>query len=174
MSRKALLVIDMLNDFLEPSGALYCGDESRKIIPAVKDLLEKYRQSDAAIIFLMDSHKPDDKEFEMFAPHCVTGTPGADFIPEIKTNEGDYLVPKTRFSAFYETDLDNILKQEDISEVHISGVCTSICVMETVADLRNRDYPVVVHEKAVADFDPESHAFALKRMQNILGARIKP
>ncbi|MBW2140937.1 MAG: cysteine hydrolase, partial [Deltaproteobacteria bacterium] len=79
MSRKALLVIDMLNDFLEPSGALYCGDESRKIIPAVKDLLEKYRQSDAAIIFLMDSHKPDDKEFEMFAPHCVTGTPGADF-----------------------------------------------------------------------------------------------
>jgi len=46
--------------------------------------------------------------------------------------------------------------------------------METVADLRNRDYPVVVHEKAVADFDPESHAFALKRMQNILGARIKP
>ncbi|MBW2060186.1 MAG: cysteine hydrolase [Deltaproteobacteria bacterium] len=174
MSRKALLVIDMLNDFLDPSGALYCGDEARKIIPTVKDLLEKLRQSDAIIIFPMDSHKPDDKEFEMFAPHCIAGTPGAALIPELEAKDGEYLVPKTRFSAFYGTNLENILKMEGVSEVHLSGVCTSICVMETVSDLRNRDYPVIVHEKAVADLDPESHEFALKRMKNILGARIEP
>ncbi|MBW2090508.1 MAG: cysteine hydrolase [Deltaproteobacteria bacterium] len=174
MSRKVLLVIDMLKDFLDPSGALYCGDESRKIIPPVQELLAKFRQSNEMIIFLMDSHKPDDKEFEMFAPHCVAGTPGAELVPEIQTKEGDILIPKTRFSAFYGTDLEKILEQEDIAEVHVSGVCTSICVMETVADLRNRDYPVIVHEQAVADFDPEAHKFALKRMENILGARIEP
>ncbi len=174
MSRKALLVIDMLKDFLDPAGALYCGDEARRIISPLNNLLAKFRRSKEVIIFLTDSHKPDDKEFEMFAPHCITGTAGADIIPEIKVNEGEYLVPKTRFSAFYGTDLDKILEKEDVSEVHVSGVCTSICVMETVSDLRNRDYPVVVHENTVADFDPEAHEYALKRMKSILGARIEP
>ena len=52
------------------------------------------------------------------------------------------------------------------------GVCTSICVMETVSDLRDRDFDVVVHKDAVADFDPEAHEWALQRMEKILGAKV--
>jgi nicotinamidase/pyrazinamidase len=174
MSKKALLVIDMLHDFMDPSGVLYCGDEARKIIPVVKELIEEHRRSHSIVVFPCDTHEPNDKEFEMFAPHCVAGTPGAALIPELEIKAGEYLVPKTRYSALYGSDLEKILIEEGVTEVHMCGVCTSICVMDTASDLRNRDYTVIMHEKAVADFDPAAHEFALKRMRNILGARIEP
>jgi len=173
MSRQALLVIDMLRDFIDPAGSLYCGEAARGIIPVVRNLLAHHRRAGSLIVFPMDAHAPDDREFEMFAPHCVAGTPGAEFIPEIEVLPDEHRLPKTRFSTFFKTDLERILTEAEVDEVHVCGVCTSICVMDTVSDLRNRDYPVVVHEKAVADFDPEAHAFALKRMKNILGARIE-
>jgi nicotinamidase-related amidase len=174
MSRQALLVIDMLRDFMDPAGALYCGEAARRIIPTVQDLLARHREAGSFIVFPMDRHRADDREFEMFAPHCVAGTAGAECIPEIEARPGEHRLAKTRFSAFFKTDLERILAEAGVEEVHVCGVCTSICVMDTVSDLRNRDYQVVVHETAVADFDPEAHAFALKRMKNTLGARLEP
>ena len=170
MTRKALIVVDMLHDFLDPSGALYCGDRSREIIPQVRDLIRTHREEGSVIIFAADGHDPNDKEFEKFPPHCVKGTPGAEIIPELDVREEDLLVHKTRYSAFYGTDLEAILQGNGVEEVHLCGVCTSICVMDTASDLGNRDYPMVVHRRAVADFDQEAHAFALKRMESLFGA----
>ena len=79
---------------------------------------------------------------------------------------------KTRYSAFTHTNLDAILKQEQVEEVHVVGVMTSICVMETVRELFDRDLPGLVYREGVADSDPEAHAFALKQMQRVLGARV--
>lgn len=169
---KALLVVDMLNDFLNPEGALFCGPQSLDIIPEVQKLIDFHRQSGSVIIFIADNHTPDDKEFALFPPHCVAGEWGAETISEIRVLPGDYSITKKRYSAFFETDLEKILKKEGVEEVHLCGVCTSICVMDTVSDLRNRDYTTVVHKKAVADFDPQAHEFALKRMEKVLGARI--
>ncbi|MDY6851916.1 MAG: isochorismatase family cysteine hydrolase [Thermodesulfobacteriota bacterium] len=173
MSRKSLLVIDMLYDFMDPAGALYAGYEARKIIPRVKKLLESHRREGSLIVFAVDHHDPEDKEFEIFPRHCVAGTPGAEIIPELEVRLEDKLVHKTRYSAFYGTDLEDILAGEDIDEVHLCGVCTSICVMDTASDLRNRDYPTIVHKSAVADFDPQAHDFALKRMKDILRVRLE-
>ncbi len=172
MGRTALLVIDMLHDFLDPRGSLYCGDEAAKVIPAVKDLLEVHRRSGSAIIFVADHHPPDDKEFRLFPPHCVRGTPGAEPLPGFAPRPGEYLVRKTRYSAFWGTDLENILREEGVDEAHLAGVCTSICVMDTCSDLRNRDLRAVVHRLSVADFDPEAHAFALRRIEKILGGEV--
>ncbi|MFH1091870.1 MAG: isochorismatase family cysteine hydrolase [Pseudomonadota bacterium] len=173
MSRKALLVVDMLYDFLDPGGALYCGDEARKIIPEIEKLIDRHRREGSLIVYITDSHDPDDKEFELFPPHAVTGSQGGEVIPELEVRPQDPVVPKKRYSAFYHTNLEKILSEAGVEEVHLCGVCTSICVMDTVSDLRNRDLPTVVHEKAVADFDPAAHEFALKRMKNILGAKIE-
>jgi len=68
--------------------------------------------------------------------------------------------------------MEEILKDEGIDETYIVGVCSSICVMETVRDLKDRDYKVYVLSQGVADFDEEAHNFALKRMEKILGAKI--
>ncbi|MDH7511597.1 MAG: isochorismatase family cysteine hydrolase [Clostridiales bacterium] len=167
---KALLVIDMLKDFIEKSGALCCGDESRRIIPFIKKKIEDFHCSGGLVIFIKDSHRQDDAEFRMFPPHCVKGTRGAEIIDELPVAEGDVIVDKTRYSAFYGTNIEQVLKDRAVTEVHVVGVCTSICVMDTVGDLRNRDYPVVVHTGGVADFDPDAHRFSLRRMEKVYGA----
>lgn len=173
MTRKALLVIDMLNDFVDPGGALYCGEAARAIIPAVRRLMEEFSRQGHLIVVVKDAHRSDDPEFQMFPPHAVRGTWGADVIPELPLPHGTRVVEKTRYSAFFGTDLEGILKGFAPEEVWVVGVCTSICVMDTVGDLRNRDYPVVVPSEAVADFDSEFHAFALKRMARVYGATVR-
>jgi nicotinamidase-related amidase len=71
----AVIVVDMQRGFLEEGFPLYCGPEARKIIPAVRKLLEEELAKGSYLFFTADSHDPDDKEFQMFPPHCVKGTP---------------------------------------------------------------------------------------------------
>jgi nicotinamidase-related amidase len=172
MPRRALLVIDILHDFLDPQGALYCGDRARDILPAVQRLLEQHRREGSLIVFVADSHPPGDAEFRLFPPHCLRGTPGAALLTQVQPRPGEPLVTKRRYSAFYGTDLEEILLREGVEEVHLCGLCTSICVMETCSDLRNRDLKAVVYRQAVADFDEQAHQFALQRMETILGAQV--
>ena len=82
------------------------------------------------------------------------------------------MIPKKRFSGFYGTPLEAVLEAGGAQTVEVVGVCTSICVMDTVGGLADRDYGVVVPTQGVADFDPQNHAFALKRMQAIYGAQV--
>jgi len=172
MAEKLLMVIDMLNDFMDPKGALYCGDEARKIIPVVRSLVDKFVAENQPVAYLCDAHAPDDKEFELFSPHAVKGAWGAQIIPELTPPEAGMVMGKTRFSALFGNNLEALLASLKPTEVWISGVCTSICVMDTAGDLRNRDYTVVVPVDAVADFDPEFHDFALKRMKRVYGIRL--
>lgn len=169
---KALLIIDMIKDFINTDGALYCGDTSRKIIPFIQAKIAEFQRSDDLIVFICDSHEEDDLEFKMFPKHSVAGTEGAEIIDELPVREKDVIVRKKRYSAFYGTNLDVILKESDVSEVAVVGVCTSICVMDTAGDLRNRDYEVIVFKKGVADFDQKAHQFALERMSNVYGAKV--
>ena len=172
MGKPALIVADMLRDFLDPQGTLFVGERGLQIIPFVAQKISEMRAKGAVIIFLNDSHEPDDREFARFPPHCVRNTPGAELIPQLRMEPGDYRVEKTRFSGFYGTDLDKILAAEQVTEVHLVGVCTSICIMETASDLLDRDFPVVVYRAGVADLNPQEHEWALKRMTKILGARV--
>jgi nicotinamidase/pyrazinamidase len=172
MVKRALIVIDVLNDFLDPKGALYCGDEARRIIPAIRFLIDDFASEGGMVIYLRDAHAEDDKEFELFSPHAVKGSWGSEIIPELHPPEGSLILDKTRFSGFYGTGLGKVLAEADPGEVWVSGVVTSICVMDTVGGLRNRDYSTVVPVQAVADFDSEAHMFALKRMERVYGAKV--
>ena len=95
----------------------------------------------------------------------------AEVIPELQ-DFADEVIPKTRFSGFYGTNLDQRLRKLKPDKVIVVGVCTDICVMHTVADARNRDYPVEVPADCVATFDAEAHRFALQHMEKILGAKV--
>jgi nicotinamidase-related amidase len=124
------------------------------------------------ILFARDAHAEKDKEFQLFRPHAVRGSWGSQLIAELTPPPGSTVFDKSRFSAFYGTPLDRLLREAAPEEVWVAGVVTSICVMDTVGDLRNRDYTPVVPVEAVADFDPEAHAYALKRMERVYGARL--
>jgi nicotinamidase/pyrazinamidase len=171
MGKVALIVADMLNDFIDPQGALFVGQGCRDIIPFVVQQAEVVRAGGGVVIFVCDAHAPDDREFDQFEPHAVKGTWGTEIIPELPFLPGDYRVEKTRYSALYNTTLEAILKQEGVSQVELVGVCTSICVMLTALDLLNRDIPCRVYRDRVADFDPKAHDFALEHMQK-LGVKV--
>jgi nicotinamidase-related amidase len=166
-----VLVVDMLVGFMEPGKNLYCGDEAREIIPRIQRLIESEQAAGSSIIFVADTHDPDDLEFQMFPVHCVRGTEECEVIPELSGYEGVTL-RKRRYSAFYETDLAERLAALDPEKIIISGVCTDICVMHTTADARNRDYAVEVPTDCVASFDPDAHRYALDHMEKILGAKL--
>ena len=172
MGKTALIVADMLNDFLDPEGALYVGPSGREIIPFVAQKIAETRRQGGVVIFICDAHAPDDREFQHFPPHAVKGSWGSRIIPELPIQPGDHLVEKTRYSAFARTGLEELLKREQVAQVAVVGVCTSICVMETVKELFDRDIPALVYREGVADFDPEAHAFALKHMARIFGAEV--
>lgn len=80
VTKQALIIVDMLVDFVNKEGALYLGESARQIIPKIKELAQKMRKQGAAIIYLTDSHQPDDREFQLFPPHCVKKMPGAQVI----------------------------------------------------------------------------------------------
>ena len=172
MPESALIVVDMLNDFINENGALYCGPTTRKIISFIRDRLVRYRRTNDLIIYLQDAHHQDDLEFEQFPPHCIAGTWGSEIIAELTPEAGEQIIPKTRFSGFYNTNLESILRAANVKAVEVVGVCTSICVMDTVGGLANRDYKISVPKDCVADFDAEFHDFALKRMQRLYGAEV--
>jgi nicotinamidase/pyrazinamidase len=172
MGKTALIVADMLNDFIDPKGSQYVGPSGREIIPFVAAKIEATRRQGGVVIFICDAHAPDDREFKYFATHAVKGSWGSRVIPELPVQPGDYRVDKTRYSAFSGTNLDEILTREQVARVEVVGVCTSICVMETVKELYDRDIPHLVYREGVADFDPEAHAFALKHIARIFGTQV--
>ena len=170
-----VMVIDMERGFTDPQGALYAGDSVREIIGPIREILKSEGAKGAHFIFTRDWHDPDDKEFQMWPPHCIKGTWETEIDPELaEFARNAIVINKRRYSAFFDTNLDEVLKRIEPDVVIVTGVATDICVMFTTADLRNRDYNVVIPANAVTSFDPEAHAFALKHMEKILGVTVVP
>jgi len=167
----AVLVVDMLKGFLEEGYPLYCGARARRIIPNVHGLLEQELAQGSRVFFLCDHHSPDDLEFKMFPPHCLEGTAEVEVIPELARYQGE-VIPKRRYSAFFNTPLEEKLKKLKPEKLIICGVCTDICVLHTVADARNRDYQVEVPVDCVASFNEKAHHSALEHMEKTLGAKL--
>lgn len=169
---KALIVIDMLNDFILKEGKLYSGQKAEEIVDFINEKIKEFRGNKYPVIFLCDNHEADDKEFEMFPPHCIAGEYGSKIVDEIDVKDTDKIIKKRRYSGFFGTDLDIYLREKKVEEIYLVGVCTNICVLYTAADARNLGYTVSIYEKGVASFDEEAHKFALKEAKNTLGCNI--
>jgi nicotinamidase/pyrazinamidase len=166
-----VIVTDMLKCFMEKGHTLYVGDHARDIIPNVQKLLEGELARGAKVFFISDHHDPDDLEFKMFPRHCVVGTPEAEVIPELAKYPGQ-VIPKKRYSGFFNTDLEARLRDLRSEKLVICGVLTDICVLHTTADARNRDYAVEVPVDCVATTDEKTQQFALNHIEKVLGAKL--
>jgi nicotinamidase/pyrazinamidase len=176
----ALMVVDMQVGFLR-EGAL-ASDRCLAVLPAVVEEVGAALDRGDHVIFTADTHEPDDLEFRIFPVHCVRGTREADIVDELAgflDRERVHLVPKRRYSAMFETELEGLLHRHGITAVRMCGVCTDICVLHTTADLRNRDVAVTVVARATATFDGPGHPAAqveaqvLAHMGAILGAAVE-
>ena len=173
--RYAILVNDMLNDFIQ--GKLKC-DRAAQIIPKIKLLLEKARQKDIPIFYCNDEHLPNDTyELRLWGPHAMKDTDGAKVIDELRPSANDYIVPKRRYSSFDGTSLDSSLEGtyngKGVDTIVMTGVHTHICVKHTVYDAFVRGYNVIVAEDGVEAFTGDDHVAGLKYMKQNYGARIK-
>ncbi|NOY46479.1 MAG: cysteine hydrolase [Deltaproteobacteria bacterium] len=172
MSR-ALLVIDMLNDFVDEKGSLRVPDTAA-ILPRVAQEVVDARARGESVVYVCDAHRPDDPEFSRMGwpPHAVRGTWGARVVDALAPGPSDPVVEKTTYSGFHGSDLDRVLREREVRMVRLVGCVTNICVLYTAADAAMRGYGVEVVRDAVAGLDPEDHAFALRQMERVLGARL--
>lgn len=168
LNHPAVLVVDMLNDFV--TGALAC-DRGKAIVPATARLLDAARKAGVPVIFCNDAHLPKiDRELEIWGDHAMAGTPGAQVIPELNLCDSDYVVPKRRYSGFFQTDLDILLKELGVKTVIMTGLHAHMCVRHTSADAFQLGYNVVVAKEATDAFTEQDYLYGLEYLKTCYGA----
>lgn len=146
--RTALLIIDMQNDFVRSDGVL-CVPGIEEHLPAYRQFVASCRRKGITVIYTRHAFDPvkNPIEAELF-PMLLEGglrpgTRGYDVIDELAPEQGDIILEKSRYNAFYKTDLDAILKQRGITHVIITGTMTEICCHSTARGAMERDYRVL-------------------------------
>ena len=180
IKKTALLIIDMQNDLIkvkeEPFNGVTKMVESKGVIGNTVKVVVAARQVGIPIIYTNHVHRKDnadvvptitDEMLEGLAPppieRMVEGTAGAEVVDELKPAPGDHVIHKHRSNAFYNSDLELILRSRGIETVIIAGAVTNGCIANTVRGARERDLHVIVLSDCCASMMPESDEYFLKK-----------
>ncbi len=179
---RALINIDYTNDFVHSDGKLTCGEAGQVLENDILNITKEFHDNDDFVVFAIDLHEPHDNfhpESKLFPTHNVKDTWGRelygsieDYYQKIKDDDNVYYLDKTRYSAFAGTNLLIKLRERNINEIHLVGVCTDICILHTAIDAYNLGFDIYVHKNGVASFDDIGHKFALNHFKNTLGANV--
>lgn len=150
-AQNAILVVDMENDFVMP-GAPHRVAGAYSTLPAIAEFIDYGRKNDWAVIYIYRIHRISGIDAELFRRHffeegqpfCIAGTEGAEIPEQIAPKEGDIKVTKQRFSAFFGTDLDIILRGLGVKNVYITGTQYPNCIRATAVDSMGLDYITTV------------------------------
>lgn len=154
MANTALIIVDMLRDFTDPKGLVYY-PQNRDILPKVKIVLDKCREHDKLIIFLQHfnrKYKIDQKAKNMRI-NCIEDSWGDEIDPALHIDiEKDYVIKKRRYSGFFATDLDLVLRENNIQNIILVGTKTNCCIRATIQDAFNLNYnPYVISDCVATD-----------------------
>lgn len=170
MARSALLVVDMVNDFVT---GVFGHPRAEAMVPRLGALLTWARAGGMPVIYCSDSHLAGvDVELTVHPDHALRGTWGAEIVPALLPEPTDYSLTKRRYSAFFGTDLEPLLRDLQIDTVLLTGLVTNGCVRHTAADAFFHGFKVVVVEDCVDSREEESHRLGLEQMARAYGARI--
>jgi nicotinamidase-related amidase len=184
-SSTVLIVIDMQRDFVEPGGfgAALGNDVSlvRRAIEPCQRVLQAARTAGLLVIHTREGHRSDlsdcppakltrgGKTFigepGAMGRTLVRGEPGHDIIPELAPQAGEPVIDKPGKGAFYQTDLELILRNRAIRSLIICGVTTEVCVNTTAREANDRGFECLIPEDCVASYFPEFHRAALEMIQ---------
>jgi len=178
----ALLIIDMQRDFLEAGGfgEALGNDVSRlqAAVPPCKAILGAARALGLLVIHTREGHRPDlsdapplkvergDPKNRIGAPGpmgriLIRGEPGHDIVPELYPIAGEPVIDKPGKGAFYQTDLELMLRNRAIDTLFVAGVTTEVCVNTTVREANDRGFRCIVLSDCCASYFPEFHAAGL-------------
>lgn len=169
--KSALLVVDMLNDFIKEGGALVVPGAER-IIPVIREALDEARTSGITVVYVNDAHLENDSEFEVWPSHALCGEWGGEVIEELLPLAGEYVIEKRRYSAFFGTGLDLLLRERAIRNIYLAGVLTNICIYATALDASMRGYRVGVFRDGVASLSEETDRFIFSQLTGVLQAEL--
>jgi nicotinamidase-related amidase len=182
LDHAALIIIDMQRDFLEPGGfGETLGNNVallKAAVPPLQVLLAAARKAGMLIIHTREGHRPDlsdaprhkvergDPSLRIGAPGpmgriLIRGEPGHDIIPELYPAPGEPVIDKPGKGAFYQTDLELMLKNREIDTLLVCGVTTEVCVNTTVREANDRGLRCIVLSDCCASYFPEFHAAGL-------------
>lgn len=174
----ALLIVDVQNDFC-PGGALAVPDGDR-VIPVLNRAIERFSDAGRPVFASRDWHPPDTKHFKdrggPWPPHCVAGTGGAAFHPDLRLPPGATIVSKGQdrnddgYSAFEATTEDgrtlaDHLRARGVTDLYVGGLTTDYCVRATALDARAAGFRVTVLADGVAGIDEDDSHRALDEIQ---------
>jgi nicotinamidase-related amidase len=175
--RSALVVVDMLNDFLD--GAL-ANPAAGGIVEPIQLLAGRARSSrDWLVVYVNDAHELSDVELRVFPPHAMAGTAGAAVVDALRPEQGDVVVPKRFYSSFTESSLEHELRAHDVGRLVLVGQHTDCCVRHTAYDAFARGFELAVCPDATTVFAPgssdpvsERQARAIGYLRTYYGARV--
>lgn len=165
----ALLVIDVLGD---PTGGPLEGVLLKPTENAAR-LAHAARKAGMPVIFANDAHIPGlDRELALWGNHGIAGSPEAQTAPQLEQQEGDFLIEKRRYSAFFQTGLRLLLDELGVKTLICCGMDTNICVRHTAADAYYNNYNIIVAHDATATFLVGDQAEGLEYMRVCYAAAI--
>jgi ureidoacrylate peracid hydrolase len=160
LDRSAVLVVDMLNDFLEDGGKLTSA-AGRAIYGPIQQLLAAAQGAGVKVIWLCDEHEPGDPEFQKHGPHCLKGSWGAQIVDALRPGSGDIVMPKSTYNGFFRTPLHETLQRLGVDTLIVTGVATNVCVRSTCHDAFFLGYNVLVPEQCISTASAREQASSL-------------
>lgn len=178
MARTALILIDMQNDIAHPDGQAFIPDAGHKV-RAMAAVLDAFRTAGAPVMHVVRSYRRDTWDVERFrVPYfqngpgfTVEGTWGAQIVDRLTPEPGEPVVVKQRFSAFFQTELDMLLRRAGVTRVVVAGVNLPNCPRTTMYDAIGHDYDVVAVADGLATTSDETHRINLQDLAAV-GVRI--
>lgn len=167
MSQPVLLIIDMVNDYFL-DGPLH--EQRVTLTNSINQLVSHFREKRLPIIWVRQEFSPDlsDAFLEMRRDNVhvtIAGTYGASLLEELERSPQDYEIIKKRYSAFFQTQLDNLLQENDWNPIVLAGVNTHACIRMTAIDAYQRDLDVIVAEDCIGSYDTEHHEITLNYLE---------
>lgn len=162
--KSALLVIDMQNFFLDPASPTFtCGGIA--ILPNLKKVIHSFRQAGRPVIYTKHVHHPDRLDAGImewwWEGMCLEGSPESDVHKEISPKRNEKVVLKHRYSSFYNTDLETVLRCLKVEDIVIGGIMTNMCCESTARDAYYRDYRVFFLADGTGSITEEMHVASL-------------
>ena len=142
-ARRALVIIDMIVDHLEP-GALLEVPRARAVVPALKKRIDDARAAGIPVVYVVDEHEADDPDLDAWGTHAVKGSRGTEVWADLAPAPGDRIVKKPTYSAFHASQLDEVLSELKVDTLTLTGCLTELGIMATATDALQRGYVVEV------------------------------
>lgn len=163
MTKTALIVVDLVRDFTHPEGAIFY-ESTGKMMPTVCSFIDEVRDRGVSIIYIqniVDANQINPNKISKKLS-CLKGSGGELLDERLPIKKGDLIVPKKRFSAFFKTELEELLQKRKIEKVIIIGTKTNCCIRATAIDAQMRDYDTYIVSDCVSTNTQELNEFHLQ------------